>query len=341
LASSSKANPPLLSAYTKAREIERDVYHSDAKFKEVCRPCFFSILCIDYPVQLTGLSSSTRHKDLLQISSAAVSDVPLPAPTPSDQISPAQKVRAGQGASNTNDIPKPSELSQPVMRPYPTRTDGQILNHIVRYPSVHLTATHPTPGKAQLDLPSYLPNSSAVVHADAPAKQESTTEVSSFSKLTPKDAGFGSRNTLPITNFQASSGYNISPFVQAPSNHVQTYGQPTTSKLVEAAQLVSRHDVTSTESHIDPPHTENLMLPMSNRIQPNLASSVPEPPVGNTHNTASEHELISSIKIIPRDDGLTSLRNAHLAGNAQDAIEIGQKAPPPPQNQSNPTQSQV
>jgi hypothetical protein len=314
-----------------------------------------TFLCNNYlvAVQLTGLSSRrsfTRQKEFSQIPSNTVSDVPLSALAPSDPILPAQRLRAGQGPSNTNDIPKPSEITQPVMRPYTTRTDNQNINHVAQHSFAHLTATHSASDRPQVDLPSYLPYSSATVHADVLAKPVSTAEVSSFSKTIPKDVGSGSlRNTLPVTNAQTSSvitGYNVSPFVQGPSNHVQTYGQPAISKPVETAQLVSRYNMTATDSHINAAQTMNLM-PMSDRLQPNLiASSVLEPPLAIAHTNAffkhgSTTEPSSSSKNIPRDDGSTSLRNTHLTSNTQAAVEIGQKVLPPAQNQSNPTQTQA
>jgi hypothetical protein len=194
----------------------------------------------------------------------------------------------------------------------------------------------------------------AIAHADASAKHVSFAEVSSFSKTIPKDVGSGSlRNTQPVANAQTSSlatGHNVSSLIPAQSNHVQTYGQADTSKSVETAQMVSRHNVTNTESqHYHTNATQKSMsLPFtSNRPQPNLmAPSVPEPslPIAHT-NASSRHgpttEPSSFLKNIPRDEGSTSLRGTLLASNAQTPIAIGQKVPLTAQNQSNHAQTQV
>ena len=346
LASSAKVDPAFSSTNStsvtvehkgKVRDNERDIHSNDAKHGEVGWPPLFNVpRNIQFvAIQLTGLSSRrsfTRQKDSLQVPNDAVADVPLPIIAP-DAILPTQGVRAVQGPSKTQDIPKPTEPAQPVTRPYTTRTDHQHLSHVT-HPSMHLATTRPTSDRPQVDLPSSMPEPPmAVAHASALARHVSFAEVPSFSITVPKDVEPGAlRNTQPVTNAQTSSLYNLSSLVPTQNDHVQTYGQPDTSKPVDT---LSRHNVTSTESHhyhtISTQKSVNLMPPVSNRPQPSLtAPIVPEPllPLAHT-NTSSRHGSTTEPP---------SLRNT---SNSQAAVVIGQKAPLIAQNQSNHTQTQV
>ncbi|KAF8231318.1 hypothetical protein L208DRAFT_75659 [Tricholoma matsutake] len=351
LASSSKADPPLPSANStsvvlehkaKMRENERDNYHSDAKLKES-----------------TGMSSwrsFARQKEHFQIPSNAVSDVPLSTLAPSDTISPAQKLRAGQDPSNAYDTSKPTEITQPVTRPYTTRTDTHNPNHEIQYPSTHLTATHSTSDRPQLYSPPPLPEPpSAIVYAGTPGKHVSAVETSSLSKTIPKDVGSGSlRNATSVTNAQTTSvttGYNASALLQSRNNHVPTYAQPDTSNLVETAQVVPRHNVTSAENHgyhnNATQNSMNVMPSLSNKFHPDFTTqSVPMPPSVVAYPSASSKhestaELASFLKNIPRDDGSTPLRNTLLASNTQVAVAAMQKVLLPVQNQTNHANAQV
>jgi len=328
-----------------SRDAEHGRNHSNTKLKEVRRPCLFGSLSNKYFVmQLTGLSSRrsfTRQRELLQIPSNAMSNVPSSALASSDVISPPQRVRAGHGQLNMFDISKPAETAQAVTRPHTTRTETQNLNHATQT-SAHLTSAHPTSNRPQLDLPPELPL--AITYVDAPVKNISTAEVSSFSKIIPKDTGSGTlRNTLLDINVQASSvavGPNVSPLVQAQSNHVQTHGQPSISKPAEITQTLSRPNVTRAESHHlhATQKSTNPMPSVSNRLQPNLtAPSAPEPPLAVPHVDAFQHisttESLSFLNNILRGNGSTLPRNTLPASNIQAS---GHGNLPPAQNHDHP-----